>query len=371
MEYLYLPAVAPGTMQQMEGAGPMNWVDPSLPADKQYHNVLVSYAVWNGKDIPFDKQKGYVFGDSGGFSVVSTGASIDPRKSLRWQMRHCTTGVILDIPPFDFGGQARFVGSAADVWARSTERTRNNVLAGLGEYERYRASGGDFRWWGVVQGETYAQILGWYNYVRNVYPFNDGGEGWALAPKPCNDHLRIARFFRLVREKKFTRIHVLQTSKVSAVGVAMALAQMSGVEFMTNDSATNHINAGNRNVFLASSDGLSGAWMPAAHRTGWEGAADFLTSRCECLSCQHLVNHRDLRLDKPTRYYKDRLAYHNFLTLTRVFYNLAEAARSDPKYLLRHCCEGRELGDVMREYHGESHLVRASDKRTVSVLDRL
>lgn len=370
MEYKYLPAIAPGVLQEMDGVGPMHWLDTKLPSHLRYGSFLASYHVWRGKSIPYPREGMYIFGDSGGFSVVSTGASIDPRRSLRWQMRNCTMGVILDIPPFAFGGKSRFTGSAADVWDLSVERTRSNVRAALPEYMKARESGAAFRWWGVVQGESYAQIEAWYDAVSDLYPFEEEGEGWALAPKPCNDHIRVARYLRLAREKGIKRVHVLQTSKVSAVGVALALAKMAGVEFITNDSATNHINAGNRNAFLPDPDGLGGRWGGAAHHQGWEGVRTYLLERCSCPSCIYLRVEGDVEIPSPARYYKDRLVYHNFLMLIQVLYRLSAEANKDPDALLRRCA-GDDYGVILREFHGEGVRVESSDKKTISVFDRL
>lgn len=355
----------------MAGMGPMNWLDPLLSADQKYLSLLASYAVWTGKALPFDPKEMYVFGDSGGFSVVSTGAPIDPRQSLRWQMRNCTAGVMLDIPPFDFGGNSRFVGSAADVWDLSMKRTLDNVRHALPEYLVEKRSGHPFRWWGVVQGESYEQVKEWFLRVSDLYPFDSDGEGWGLAPKPCNEHIRIARYLRLAREYSLKRVHVLQTSMISAVGVAIALASMAGVEFISNDSATVHINAGNRNVFTADKEGLNGRWV-GVHRTGWEGIGDYLGMTCDCFSCQQMRHTRwSVPKEYVTRYYKDRLAYHNFLTLTSTFFNLYKYLESHGADALLREVTGDQYGTIMREFLGEGNAVKSSDKRTISIFDRL
>lgn len=370
MEYRYLPALSPGSLSgASDDAGPLHWMDARLSDDLRHRALLASYHLWNGKDVTYRGDGTYVFGDSGGFSIVSAGAVIDPRRVIRWQLRNCTAGVILDIPPFSFGGKSRFTGSAADVWHDSVARTTGNVGLALPFYEEARAEGHPFRWWGVVQGETYPQMSQWFDAVSRVYPFTDEGEGWALAPKPCNELVTVTRFMRIARDRKLRRIHMLQTAKPATVGIMLALAALAGVEFVTHDSASTRINAGNRNVFIPRKDRMDGKYTGAAHRTGWEGVTEFVTTRCSCFSCQLLAAETAVTFARPDAYYLDRITFHNFLATKEVEQNMFREAQRDPMGLIRLLARSA-YGAVLREWETSDSVV-VKHRRTVSLFDRL
>lgn len=367
MEYRYLTAVAPGTLVTFDDLPPANWLDPRTHGTPLHHPaILASYWLWK-QDIPAELRDGtFIFGDSGGFSVVAEGARISPAASLRWQIRNCTVGPILDIPPYDFGGKSRFVGAAAERFKESLRRTVHNVQTGLPIYEKAREDGIGFRWWGVVQGEARDQMEAWYKAVSAVYPFADEGEGWALSAYPANTPLAIAWTFGLARDVGLKRVHVFKTAELSSVGTIIALAHMAGIESVTNDSASSYINAANRNMLVPSKDGLDAVWM-GVHRAGWEVLRDTLAERVPHSPIPELWT-QGMEAGAPERFNVAMLAMHNLWAHRTTTTRMMEMAADDPRKLLNRCL-GADVGEVLREYQGVIRTPAA--KGRVSLFDRL
>jgi hypothetical protein len=344
-------------------------MDSRLAPELQHHSYLASYGLWKGKRLPWPIREGsFIFGDSGGFSVVASGAKLDPRQVLAWQMKYCTAGVILDIPPYRFGGKSQFVGSAADAWDESIQRTVGNVQRAAPLYVQHLKEGtlSPFWWYGAVQGESYTQLEEWYTRVAEVYPFGQAGnEGWALAPKPCNDIPTVVRFMRLAREKQMKRIHVLQTASPQTVGVMMALAKLGGVEWVTHDSASIHINTANRNAFLDNGSWW-GSWGNNAHRAGWNALFSLLTTNCDCVACSWVREDTFAEKTYTERHYRNRLLLHSFLNIRALEARMHAAVESDAEGFLKVIAD-TTYGEVLREWEG-----RPSPRavRTVSLLDR-
>lgn len=179
----------------------------------------------------------FLFGDSGGFSVVSQDAKIDAENVIKWQLLNCDAGVILDIPPYSFSGKAQFGGNAAKKFVPSLHVTVQNIQRAREYLLRKRdAIRPEFQWWGVIQGETYEQKEEWYSRVWNEYQF----EGCALSPKPSYDVVQIASHMTLAYRKGIKRLHVLQVTGKTGVATIIYLMKMWGepFELVTFDSST-------------------------------------------------------------------------------------------------------------------------------------
>lgn len=379
MDFTYLPALSPGALTtEEEGLWAAHWMDSRLPPEMQHFHLLASYGLWKDKDLPpVWTHRGFVFGDSGGFSVVSAGANVDPERALLWQIRNCHAGVILDIPPYDFGGKSQFTGSSADRWHECIKRTIGNVQRALPLYNAYLSEKSGFlppaelfAWYGVVQGEDYSQLEEWYEAVAAVYPFNFNFEGWAMAPKPCNDTPTVVRFLRLVKEKKIRRVHVLQTAAAGAVAVMVAFAKMAGVESLTHDSASVHINTANRNIFYRRPGTLDGVWLGlnGVHHEGWPAVFKYTGKYCKCYACQAVQYDWKKGKEIAERDYRHRLLLHNFLAMRELEKAIHAAVEIDPEKVVREVAKDR-TGQLLREFGGHSQKPKAL--QSVSILDRV
>lgn len=182
----------------------------------------------------FDMQDDfYLFGDSGGFSVVTLGATISPIECYQWQTENCETGVILDMPPYVFSGSAQFGGNAATIFNERLELTKRNVqLVKDTVYDKKSK----MDWWIVIQGETQKQRERWFTELNKIHKF----KGAALSPKPSYDWTQIVGQMLYAAKLKIKRIHVLQVSSLNSIALIMYVNQVLGepFDFITFDSST-------------------------------------------------------------------------------------------------------------------------------------
>jgi hypothetical protein len=308
-----------------------------------FDGFLLSYDYW--QDIvpkcAAIKSKTIV-GDSGGFSVASRGSKIDPEWVIRWQLEHTTIGYILDIPPYLYekknNGTSKAVGStkarfAPELWNRSLLRTVRNVTRARRHYDSTRT---DFRWWGVIQGQTREQQEEWYHAVAEVYPFNYPGEGWAMRPHPNNDPESVAQCVRFAVDKRITRLHLLQTTGARAVGLLLALAKLHGLDFVTYDSQTAGI-LGHLRTAIARPDSLPVLSVSDWHvkeisRNGETAVRDYMLSgKCDCVGCRWF---REDEIQQG-REYDHYIMMHNYAIMRDNFAGLEAWADRDPEQLLR------------------------------------
>lgn len=331
---------------------PTHWLRKDGRWGEVYHGAaLISYHYW--KDSPVDFDADVIFGDSGGYSVVTQGAQIDPEEVIRWQCRVCTRGVMLDIPPYRPSSSIQFSGAASQFWDESMVRTKLNVQRALPHYAQYLGSGGQrFAWWGVIQGETREQMEEWYHQVAAIYPFEAPEEGWALAPKPSNDLLSNTRYLKFAHDRGLRRVHLLQVTSPRTLGVLFALANLSGeFDLVTFDSASAVRNAVNRGGIR-----LRELTFDYAKEKREYGAIHEMMLSCQCRGCdwyREMVD-QEKDLTEFAREYPRRIALHNHLMMVQLFDRLLERAKEDPDGLLRALLKEREYGTILREWGGES-----------------
>lgn len=359
MKVVFLPALVDSSM---------DWIYEIQGEDVQWEwpHALISYHYWRNLRCNFPEDL-YIFGDSGGFSVVTQGAVIDPLEVMRWQLRHCHAGVILDRPPYSASGGQQFAGSASDLFHSALATTCSNVAKALPEYLH---DGGDFVWYGVLQGDSPQQIQEWYDAVRRVYEFGtEWGEGWAIAPKPSTDIISIARYLGFVRKEQLRRIHVLQVTSSRPVAAMVVLAQMAEVEFLTFDSATATLYATNHKYLIPHprEPDWNFSCIQQQTRQGDTCIFDLVTAgACDCLGCRLLEQALPtLNVNRLPQY----LLLHNYLFIDKLFQHIVEWSAKTPEMTLR-WATGMKYGAVMREFESQS-LVAGRVGSTVNIFSRL
>jgi hypothetical protein len=336
MRQLHIPAVLPSPQ----------WQDPTKSWFAELPHVLVSYAHWRRQTVlPVDRYTAgaYVIGDSGGYSIATQGADIDPVGAMHWQIGHCNVGFILDVPPYGSTGSDALTntkamqGRAADRWAESLDKTVKHVRRALPEYLRSRQHEDiPFRWWGVLHGETPEQRTAWWNAVRNIYTFPDPDEGWAIKIHPLNDALQLAHALRFLGQQKVRQVHVLGGVGLQCLSTLFVLGQQIGLNLATYDSSSSIKRGLRRAVMIPTPDGLDFEERLENWRDRKEvfGRA-YMRDKCDCDSCQ------DYRRDHPVegwgseREVEQRMVYHNHLTLLSILDRRWSLAKQDPDGYLR------------------------------------
>lgn len=315
MRWAYLPAMLPTTVADRWGLGPLNWVDPRLKGTAGWHPyALISYHYWRTERFRFDPEV-YVFGDSGGYSVMSIGASIDPVMLILWQIENCTVGAILDHPPF-----AVRKGGRSPRWEAALAETVQNVRQALPYYLRALDEGEPFRWWGVIHGDTRQQQEEWHGRIAEVYPFTEEGEGWAIKPRPANP-ATITRSVWVARDLGVRRLHFFTIGGLDCARTLFQVGLKAGIEFATFDSTTPITNGINRQIFCPDPDRLrwtilDGRGSDSGRMQDMRDGHDYLLETCRCRSCSIL---RRATEEAPERiddeHWKYRIIFHNVLVM--------------------------------------------------------
>jgi hypothetical protein len=321
MNATFLPAIVPDVLRNRWVRTPTHWMDIRLRGTAAYHPAaLVSYPFWRGQPSTWAPIN-FVFGDSGGFSVKSRNLGIDPAKVIWWQLHHCRVGVLLDMPP----------GTQGRSWQECLARTVADMEVALPHYLDALEAGTEFRWWGVVHGQTPEVRAAWWEAIRRVYPFHAPGEGWALKPAP---HVEaVAEALDFLQERGIRRAHFFARTDQLTVETLLTLGPGSGLEFMTVDSAT-PVKYGNNRVLA----------VPTPY--GWRtmrGVARTHLLACRCVSCGYL--RQDLA-EAPAEqlddgYWVQRLKFHNVLVMLRRFEELRRRHCAFPERASNGVKEGR------------------------------
>lgn len=316
MKLWYLPALKPGDRQGSRWArSPISCMDPRLRGTAAYHpRALCAYWYWRTQRFVWEPED-FIFGDSGGFSVRTLGVRIDPEAALRWQLRYCNVGVLLDAPPWKRWSQFR------ECLTRTVAATK----AALPFYRAARKKGTPFRWWGVVHGRTTHELERWWRGVAQVYPFNDDGEGWAFKPHPLNDPAAMRQVLDFVHDKGIRRAHFFATAGYNAVDALCCYGPRAGLEWASCDSATANFFEGANRWFRVPMGGFRAKWRdPVA-------VSRYMMEQCRCVSChllrQDVQEDPSLMPDDPKQitnsiYVKHRLILHNTLTMLDEFETL-------------------------------------------------
>lgn len=356
MDNKSLPAVLDTTLDDRWHLSPPNWMDERLRGTPAYYpHALISYYHWKDVKFRFPKDS-YIFGDSGGFSIMTLAAVVDPRDVIRWQLRNCTVGVLLDVPPRD-PRRTKGKSEGSDfIWNSAVKSTVANATLALPQYEEARKKGTAFRWWGVCQGGTLSQLKQWYDSVAKVYPFDDEGEGWAFKPYPRINAENTARVLGFIKQRKVRRAHFLMTTGVETVATLLALGPEAGLDLVTYDSSSASAAGINRVVYVPRSDFLD--WSTLEEKTRASGGTDrtvrdFLQHKCQCPSCNML--REDMPKVPPKlldEYWKYRMIFHNTLAMLRVFETLSAASKSDPHGMLKEILGHQKYSATLQAFEG-------------------
>ena len=231
---VYIPAVLPSKGlydKEVEGYFPSCWnKEKSI---WYYPNILLSaYHGYDMEDIRkimgIDEDVRILY-DSGGYQAVTLGGDIDPKKVVELQNKNAHYGLILDRPPYEFGGSAQFSGTPSkEFFNKCLNKTIENSEIAL------KNKSEELELYGVIQGETWEQINDWYNEMNQLeIKLDKKFDRWALSPKPSSDMYKIAMFGVLVLEKKIkTPLHILQVSGLSGIIVS------SYIRFLTKQLIT-------------------------------------------------------------------------------------------------------------------------------------
>ena len=337
----------------------------------EYDHLLLSYYYFRNRALTLPK--GYIFGDCGGWSIKRYGMNrpkgiyrggknilnysggarhtrtLDPVDVLRWQADVCTVGALIDIPPV---GEKKKV-----IFEKALATTLDNTGRALSTYERLQRDGHPFRWWGVVHGWTLEDLTTWWNKVRDIYPFDKKGEGWAFSARgggTSHNPVAIAHTLRFIQKQKIRRVHFFAAAGAGAGAALCALGPRAGVQFVTVDSKGPFDMALNRKVILENKDGLS-------YKDGFEegentNCRDYLLEKCKCHSCDELreeySKYKALIMEGGfNEYWRYRFAMHNLIRYFTMFSNIEKAAEEDADELLR-IVLGNRCSEALQTFDG-------------------
>jgi hypothetical protein len=298
-----------------------------------YPHALLSHYHWRRTPVPPAwREDGFIFGDSGGYSIRTKGAVIDPVEALQWQAATCTVGCVVDVPTRDQYDDP--------CWDRALRQTAAHTRAALTSYQSLANGGDAFRWWGVLHGQFGGQVAQWWNTIASIYPFSEQGEGWAFRPEPTITHVTVAHTLGLIRRHRVRRAHFFAATSPKVVATLAVLAEDAGLEFVSFDSASAGIAAANRIMMLRASDGLSWTQLKERSQRGdthadrWR-VREYLWERCSCVSCAELRAASAGIKAVGDGLWACRLFLHNLLVQVRTFNDYAAEAVSNGHALLR------------------------------------
>ena len=378
MKFLFLPALSnsvsrwnPGGIASAQYAGPTprrtnsvlqklrvpNWMDEELKGTSAYYpHTLSTYYYFRHKALKLPEDA-YVFGDSGGFSIIRYGMSrpdgaahqrcLDPVDVLQWQASQCDVGAVLDVPPVDRWGQR--------MWEEALSTTLKNIKRALPKYEALGRDKHAFRWWGVVHGWTEEDLETWWHRVSAIYPFAGESEGWVFKARDSSSNpLAVSRCLRFIRRRRLTRIHFLAAAAPGAVVTMLVLGPRAGIHFISSDAESGGKLARNRKIIIPTQDGLSNTYL--AERGEGREVRDYLFRQCACLSCEQLREDAERWPDvvggEYNEYWTHRFAFHNQIAYCQLMLNLErEAKSSNPDVLLRDVL-GSSYGATLRAFGG-------------------
>lgn len=307
---VYIPAVLPskGLYEKIkiDSSDKYHHFWNKLTSVWNYKNMLLS--AYHAKDIKdvhkeFDIDDDvFILGDSGGFQLITLGGDITPEEVINWQKANCTAGLILDRPPYNFGGGAQFSGTPSKKFFQEClDKTKNNAKVAL-------QNKGDLKLYGVIQGETYDQMCLWYEQMHQVeLDLGIEFDAWALSPKPSDNPIKVALFGILVQEYKINKpLHILQISGRSGILVSALFRHQIG-RTITIDSSSFY--GSSRYGMLINPDKIPstieiGQKLDKKDRQGW---------LCDCPICSVL----NMNVEKLDNNYIRYLDIHNLYQIVK------------------------------------------------------
>ena len=151
-------------------------------------------------------------------------------------MKNCSAGLILDVPPYKFGGSAQFAGTPTkEFFMECLNKTYENAKISLKENKGENK----IRLYGVIQGETFEQMNQWFTKIHSLENKEQSFDAWALSPKPSNDPIKIAMLGIIILENKVNKpLHVLQISGKNGMIVCSYLRSLLQKTITIDSSST-------------------------------------------------------------------------------------------------------------------------------------
>lgn len=248
MKAIYVPALLTGVENPIKrclvpgnkfGLFKDKW-DPSWWTTQSmfhYPYLLVSY-YYSGKiqdyrktlRIPDDVM---MMADSGGYSIATQGAVIDPVQVLRWQERNSNVAFALDIPPTGVENVTRIspgkvVYHAQMKFEQNAEQTRkHNVI-----FQNNRTSD-KLKIYNVIHGYNPQLLQTWWDYVTPGIDF----DGYASGAKPGSNALLQAMILMFMYNKGVRKnVHLLGVAGIAVMPLLVWASQY--IDNITFDSSS-------------------------------------------------------------------------------------------------------------------------------------
>ena len=203
--------------------------DPSWFTDLamfQHPHMLVSY-YYSGKIQDYRKRLRVrddvtLWADSGGYSVATKGAVINPYEVLKWQEANSNIAFSLDKPP-------TIVTGAGRVWPGKNERVDAATLEKHAEISRQNniifrdnRTSDKLLIYNVLHGYDLPTKELWWDYVTRDTQF----EGYCVGVRPATDALLAAMSIMFVYNKGVReRLHVLGVSGITVIPMIVWASQ--------------------------------------------------------------------------------------------------------------------------------------------------
>jgi tRNA-guanine family transglycosylase len=219
-----------------------------------------------------------LWADSGGFSLATKGASIDPRTVIEWQNDNADCAFTLDLPPIEVaGGNQTSSGSFEYISlgklksAAITTAHNNDVF--------FKLRRPDLKIYNVIHGNRLSYMNEWWKY-NGHFDF----EGYATGSKPAGDALYQAFNIAFLHSKGArSHIHLLG---VSGIRVLPAVAYMARyIDWLSFDSTSYGRGALNRTYMIPDKLNEHISFAIKDYEPGSVRREDLT---CECPVCQKI-----------------------------------------------------------------------------------
>lgn len=174
-----------------------------------------------------------LWADSGGYTVATKGAKVDPLQAILWQEKNSNCAFTLDIPPtiVTAGNQispGKNERLTVDEFERHAEMTRQNNIVFLNNRKR-----SDLYIYNVIHGYDIKTYNLWWDYVTRDTKF----EGYATGIKPPGNSLLQALAIMFLYDKGVReRIHLLGIAGITVIPVIVWASQY--IDKMSFDSTS-------------------------------------------------------------------------------------------------------------------------------------
>ncbi|MHA1869036.1 MAG: hypothetical protein ACTSXD_13415 [Candidatus Heimdallarchaeaceae archaeon] len=185
--------------------------------------LLVSYYYRNElKKIKNIVKNFKVFGDSGGFQMITKSDYLNPLNVLRWQEENCYKGAILDYP---------YVTKIPTTKKLDFSYCLLKTVESCEIYKQNRI--GSCKIFNVLQGEKPKEIDLWFNQISK-FTF----DGWAI-PYRKYDGLEffLYKFYRIYEHTNNNMFHILMATGNNIIPIIIYIAKILDLELSFDSSS--------------------------------------------------------------------------------------------------------------------------------------